>query len=100
MLCEGVVKEKVERYETKLRRQSGNRFRYTWEATIDGREVVNAHVDGDEAKAYRDRLPEHRILLPWSRMSKGERIRARLAKEQLEMRLDAKHGEVTLKVVA
>lgn len=100
MLCEGVVREKVERYEDKLRRQSGNRFRYTWEVTIDGREEVKAHVDGAAAKEYRDRLPEHRILLPWSRMSEGERTRARLAKDHLEMALEVKHGTVKLEVVA
>lgn len=100
MLHEGVVREKVERYEEKLRRQSGNRFRYTWEATIDGREVVACHIDMPAAKEHVARLPEHRILLPWSRMNDGERTRARLSRDKLEMALDAKHGEIMLKVVA
>lgn len=104
-LCEGVIREKVARYDAKLRRQSGNRFRYTWEMTIDGREVVACHIDMAAAKEYVARLPDCRILLPWSRMNDGERIRAKLAREQLEVRLNVKHvrdGVVlgSLKVVA
>jgi hypothetical protein len=100
MLCEGMVREKVARYDAKLRRQSCNRVRYTEEITPDGREHVEAHVDMAAAKEYIAAGNGWRKLLPYCHMNEGQRIRAALAKDKLEMRLDSKHGQTTLKVVA